>query len=64
MARSRFSLGWIFVLVGLLVVAIPGTWLFMSVTAPVPSPSRANRMISFTALVSSGPARQTMSGAQ
>jgi hypothetical protein len=35
-----------------------------AVTAPVPSPSRANRMISFTALVSSGPARQTMSGAQ
>ena len=32
-----------------------------AMTAPVPSPSRANRMISFTAQLSSGPARQRTS---
>jgi hypothetical protein len=39
MAQSRTWLGWILVLIGLLVVAIPGMWVFMSVTAPVLHPN-------------------------
>ena len=39
MVRSRSWLGWILVPIGLLVVAIPGMWLFMSATAPVLHPN-------------------------
>jgi CubicO group peptidase (beta-lactamase class C family) len=39
MAQSRTWLGWILVPIGLLVVAIPGMWVFMSVTAPVLHPN-------------------------
>jgi serine beta-lactamase-like protein LACTB len=40
MARSRFRLGWILVIIGLLVAgAAAGMWLFMSVTSPVLHPN-------------------------
>jgi flagellar basal body-associated protein FliL len=39
MARSRSRLAWILVLIGLLVLAIAGMWLFMSVAASVLHPT-------------------------
>lgn len=40
MAQSRNWLGWILAPIGLLVLAIPGMWVFMRVTAPVLHPIR------------------------
>ena len=39
MEHGRNWLGWILVLVGVLVAAIPGMWMFMSITAPVLHPN-------------------------